>query len=140
MGPELIHSEKGMRRMSGEMVVIDRHLYLTEDKTRVVEEGDPASRWLWASPGQEMSREEAERLGAVKRARAPEPEPEPEVDVVESKAQSKPEDKAMRPPENKATSESRKVREWAAAEGLDVPARGRIPADVLDAYRAAHEG
>lgn len=49
----------------------DRHLYLTEDKTRVVEEGHPDSRWLWASPGTEVPRAEAIRLGAVK----PEPEP-----------------------------------------------------------------
>lgn len=120
--------------MDGEMVVIDRHLYLTEDQSRVVEEGDTAGRWLWASPGQEISRAEAERLGAVKSQAAPEPEPE-----VESKALAKPEDKAVRNVDNKVVPESRKVREWAAAKGLDVPARGRIPADVLDAYRAAHE-
>lgn len=30
------------------------------------------------------------------------------------------------------------VREWAEANGHEVPARGRIPADVLDAYRKAH--
>lgn len=121
--------------MSGEMVVIDRHLYLTEDKSRVVEEGDPASRWLWASPGQEMSREEAERLGAVKSGPEPAVEPDP---APEAKALPKPEDKAVRNVDNKSATESRKVREWAASEGRDVPARGRIPADVLDAYRAAH--
>jgi hypothetical protein len=49
----------------GERVVIDRHLYLTEDKTRVVEEAHPDGRWLWASPGTEVLRAEAERLGAV---------------------------------------------------------------------------
>jgi hypothetical protein len=43
-------------------IVIDRHLYLTEDRTRVVEENDPASRlgadpfqgrlsWGFAGPG-----------------------------------------------------------------------------------------
>ena len=30
------------------------------------------------------------------------------------------------------------VREWARANGHDVPARGRIPADVREAYDAAH--
>lgn len=30
------------------------------------------------------------------------------------------------------------VRTWATANGHEVPARGRIPAQVLDAYRAAH--
>lgn len=58
-------------------IVIDRHLYLTEDRDRVVEENDPASRFLWAAPGDEVSRAEAERLGAIKAA--PEPAPEPEA-------------------------------------------------------------
>lgn len=30
------------------------------------------------------------------------------------------------------------VRAWARENGLDVPARGTIPADVVDAYKAAH--
>lgn len=29
------------------------------------------------------------------------------------------------------------IREWASAQGLDVPARGRIPASVREAYDAA---
>jgi hypothetical protein len=30
------------------------------------------------------------------------------------------------------------IREWATAQGLDVPARGRIPQEVRDQYDAAH--
>jgi hypothetical protein len=30
------------------------------------------------------------------------------------------------------------IRAWAAAQGLDVAARGRIAASVIDAYHAAH--
>lgn len=30
------------------------------------------------------------------------------------------------------------VREWARSQGLEVPARGRVPADLVDAYNAAH--
>ena len=30
------------------------------------------------------------------------------------------------------------IREWARSQGLEVPERGRIPADVRDAYEAAH--
>lgn len=30
------------------------------------------------------------------------------------------------------------VRAWAGSAGLEVPARGRIPLTVLEAYRAAH--
>lgn len=80
--------------MSDEIVIIDRHLYLTEDESRVVEEGDPAGRWLWASPGQEVRRRDAEQFGAVKPA--PEPEPEPEAKArpaAANKARRKPADK-----------------------------------------------
>lgn len=30
------------------------------------------------------------------------------------------------------------VRAWAKEQGLDVPARGKLSADVIDAYKAAH--
>ena len=33
---------------------------------------------------------------------------------------------------------ARLVREWAVQKGLDVPAKGRIPADVREAYDAEH--
>lgn len=97
MGLEYIHSERGIRRMSGEMVVIDRHLYLTEDKSRVVEEGDVDGRWLWASPGQEIAKEEAERLGAVKPAPKPaaaKPPAAKQQAPRANKQRAKPEDKA----------------------------------------------
>jgi len=75
----------------GETVAIDRHLYLTEDGSRVVEEGDPAGRWLWAAPGNKRPRAEAERLGAVAEAASDaEPEPEP-------KASPAPPNKARKP-------------------------------------------
>lgn len=85
----------------GETVVVDRHLYLTEDKSRVVEEGDPASRWLWASPGQEVSRAQAERLGAVA---PPAAEPEREVSVEPEtpvEPEPAPEPKQRQPAPNK---------------------------------------
>lgn len=58
-------------------IVIDRHLYLTEDKGRVVEEGDTAGRWLWASPGSEVSRAVAVRLGAIQAEPEPKAKAEP---------------------------------------------------------------
>lgn len=56
-----------VRTGTGEVdnVTIDRHLYLTEAQDRVVEEGDPAGRWLWAAPGQLRPRADAARLGAI---------------------------------------------------------------------------
>jgi len=35
-------------------------------------------------------------------------------------------------------SDASKIREWAQAQGISVPARGRIPKDVSDRYRAAN--
>jgi hypothetical protein len=33
--------------------------------------------------------------------------------------------------------DTRKVREWARAEGIDVKERGRVPAEVVERYKAA---
>lgn len=70
------------------MVTIDRRLYLTADRKQVVEDGDPRAHWLWAAKGDEVLREEAERLGALK--------PEP------AKQMAPPANKQMPAPANKA--------------------------------------
>jgi len=33
--------------------------------------------------------------------------------------------------------DTRKVREWARAEGIDIKERGRVPAEVIENYKAA---
>jgi hypothetical protein len=35
--------------------------------------------------------------------------------------------------------DSRKVRGWAKAEGIDIKERGRVPAEVIEKYKAAGE-
>ena len=35
------------------------------------------------------------------------------------------------------TLDTRKVREWAKTEGIDIKERGRVPADVIEKYKAA---
>ena len=37
----------------------------------------------------------------------------------------------------KALSDSAQIRAWAASRGVDVNARGRIPAQIIEQYRAA---
>ena len=37
-------------------------------------------------------------------------------------------------------SEASLIRDWAARNGIECPAKGRIPKGVRDAYYAAHEG
>lgn len=36
--------------------------------------------------------------------------------------------------------EAKAVRAWAREEGIDVPARGKVPDDVVAAYQAAQNG
>lgn len=53
---------------SVELVSVDCHWYLTEDRSRVVPEGHADARWLWAAPGDEVPHAEAVRLGAIRPA------------------------------------------------------------------------
>lgn len=34
--------------------------------------------------------------------------------------------------------DAKQVRAWAAAQGIEVPARGKLPAEVVEQYQAAH--
>ncbi len=78
----------------------DRHLYLTEDRDRVVEESDPAMRWLWATPGMQVPLAEAERLGAVRPDSKAEPVEEP------AKQRTPAQNKQRKPRENKSKDET----------------------------------
>lgn len=83
---------------SGEdMVTVTEHWYLTEDRNRVVKEGDPDGSWLWASPGTQVPRRDAIRYGALTE------EPEPEVAVV----QAEPELEAEKPSEAETPAEKK---------------------------------
>lgn len=62
--------------MSG-AVKMNRRLYLVEDKSRVVEEGDPDARWLLCPAGGEVSHADAMRYGLLD---APATEPAAESD------------------------------------------------------------
>lgn len=56
----------------------DKRLYLTRDRSRAVEEGDPEAAFLLVVAGGEMPDDEAKRLGLTgKKQAAPEPEPVP---------------------------------------------------------------
>lgn len=52
---------------SGEMVTVDRKVWLTADKERVVDDGDPQAAILYATPGMQVPRREAERYGLLSR-------------------------------------------------------------------------
>lgn len=44
-------------------MIADRRLYLTADRSTVVEEGDPRAAWLLAGQGSEIPPSEVSRLG-----------------------------------------------------------------------------
>jgi hypothetical protein len=79
-------------------VTIKQHWCLTEDGDRVVPDSDPEARWLHWTPGMLVSREEAERLGAVEPAATPEPK---KAAAPAVKKATPAENKAMYPPQNK---------------------------------------
>jgi hypothetical protein len=75
--------------------IADRRLWLTLDRTRVVEEGDPDAAFLLAPPGTVIEPSDVARLGLTARdgrivlpGAAPEKEPEAEPKPV---AEAKPE-------------------------------------------------
>ena len=41
-------------------------------------------------------------------------------------------------PSGSSNGEAAAIRVWAAANGIDVPAKGRVPADVREKYETAH--
>lgn len=43
-----------------------------------------------------------------------------------------------RPAATASGPDAKAVRAWAQEQGLDVPARGRVPASVIEAYESAH--
>ena len=88
---------------AGGYVTVDKYWYLTEDRTRVVEEGHPESRWLWASPGTQVPRRDAIRYGAL--VEEPEPEAavaEPEVEPEKGDEDKPAEEKQAKPATTKA--------------------------------------
>lgn len=73
-------------------MIADRRLWLTADRDRVVEEGDPDAAFLFVTPGKTVPDAEAARLGLTKG----------------SKASAKAEDKQADAPANKAASSTKK--------------------------------
>ncbi len=82
--------------MAGAVFVADRRLYLDADKSKVLEEGDPAAAYLFCRPGRPISVEDQEAFGlSFKDGAIVLPGmPEPKAAVPpEDKAADKPEDK-----------------------------------------------
>lgn len=73
-------------------MIADRRLWLTADRERVVEEGDPEAAFLFATPGKEISDADAEKYG-LKPAKAK---------AAEAKQAEPAEDKQAPAPANKA--------------------------------------
>ena len=63
-------------------VEINRRLFLTADRERVVEAGDPDAAFLYATPGKRIPADEAERYGLL----GDPPERAPEVEAEAASA------------------------------------------------------
>lgn len=85
------------REESMALYKVDRRLWLTADRQRVVEDGDPEARFLLtAGPGDELPMEMAKRYGLAGKPKAV---PEPPEDKMMAAA---PEDKATKQPRGKS--------------------------------------
>lgn len=51
----------------------DRRIWLTADKSKVVEDGDPAAAFLLVGEGGQLSDEEAEQYGLTEKAKPAQP-------------------------------------------------------------------
>lgn len=51
-----------------------------------------------------------------------------------------PESAPPAPPSPDAAPAAKDVRAWAAEQGIDVPARGQLPATIVEQYQAAQQG
>jgi hypothetical protein len=75
-------------------------LWLTEDKKRVVEDGDPEMAHLFLPAGHQIPEEEARKYGLIKSAKAP--KAEKAAQPAEDKKAAKPEDKKAAKPTDKS--------------------------------------
>lgn len=89
--------------------VADRRLYLTADRSRVVEAGNPEARFLLVATGKSIPFDQAEALGLIPKPSKPKPEPEPVVEPrPDLKEKAQPEDKELEKPEDKSRFKRRK--------------------------------
>lgn len=73
----------------------DRRLCITLDGTRIVEQGDPDAAFLWRGQGKPISPAEMKRFGLSEQGG--------KVVLPGAKSMPKPEDKMIRPAEDKTT-------------------------------------
>jgi len=90
--------------------------------------------------------EDAKRIAGILRdhyecdVTSEEAEAAPTAELETAVPDRAPEDATELKPEPADKPAPKAVREWATEQGLDVPARGRLPEDVVEAYQRAHEG
>lgn len=95
-------------------MIAKERLYLTEDRKRLVAEGDPKAAFLYCTPGDEIPESAAELFKLVDgglrpkkepavrpETKQPKPAPTKEPKVPETKEQQPDEDKQSQPDENK---------------------------------------
>ncbi|HXO52474.1 MAG TPA: histone-like nucleoid-structuring protein Lsr2 [Mycobacterium sp.] len=82
-------------------------------------------------------------VSAARKITGREPAPEASAKKTPAKKTAAQKTTAKKAPAKKVapnTTAKAAIRDWARRSGYKIAARGRIPVDVVDAYRAAHQG
>lgn len=90
-------------------IIVDRRLFLTADKSRLVEADDPEAAFLWANEGAEVT--EAEAAAVNYKDGTPKPEPtDTGSGLTVTKAVDEPENKAVAAPDDDKADEPKPAR------------------------------
>lgn len=92
-------------------LIADRRLYLSADRTRVIEEGETGAAFLLVGQGVAIAPDEVKRLGLTESdgrvVLSKPPAEEPVAEVAEEKAKPKPADKKKAKPKDKSRKKAR---------------------------------
>lgn len=99
--------------------ICNRRLWLTEDKKKVVEEGDPSAAFLWAIPGHKVTEAAAEQFGLTGLSREGDAEAATAKEIEEKKVTAAAEKKAQdeKAAKAKAAKEKKAAKDKAKKKG-----------------------
>ncbi|MDT2009489.1 hypothetical protein FXW78_46930 [Rhodococcus opacus] len=119
----------GTKRRSGE--IRDSHVAETEESENETPEGDESAEGEQVWEDGELSEDEGEE-------QAEETDETDESEEAERPAQEGRPRRRPRTRRTRGASTAKEIREWAVQQGYEISTRGRIPADIEQAFRDAH--
>lgn len=91
-------------------IIVDRRLFLTADKSRLVEPDDADAAFLWANTGDEVTEEQAAEVGYTDGTPKAENEADPGSGLTITKEADAPENKAVSDPDEDKSAEPVKAK------------------------------